>query len=310
MKRALIFGASGQAGYYLGKFLERKDYEVYRVVRRLTEEQTSLRIWGCSLMRPYDVNRVITSVDPDEVYNLAAMMFAPASWEHPGEYLQINALAVGYMLETLYKINPKAKFFQAGSAEIFDQVYPLSEDSPVRPRNPYGISKATAQELVRVYREQKGMFACTGILFNMESPRRPDTFFSVKVAKAVARMAAGLQDKLELGQLHAVRDWGLAEEYVEAMWLMLQASKPQDYVIGTGLARSCLKFVETAFTHAGLSIDRLVYDKSAPDHEDILWSDPRKIYQDLGWQAKSLFSDVVRTLVEAEMAKLEAGVKI
>ena len=193
MKRALIFGASGQAGYYLQKLLIHKGYSVMGTYHNGPSRASWERRWLCDVRNPEEIRIAIRANDPDEVYNLAARMFAPASWLFPDEYMQVNAVAVATMLETLSVVRPQAKFFQAGSADVFDQVCPLNEDSPIRPRTPYGISKATAQELVRVYREQKGMFACTGILFNMESPRRPDTFFSVKVAKAVARMAAGLQ---------------------------------------------------------------------------------------------------------------------
>lgn len=304
MKKALIFGASGQAGWYLAQFLQKKDYTVYGTCCVGEQQLHPYYVNRVTFELPLNIEEMIRRTEPDEVYNLAAKMFAPASWNSPAQYMMVNSMAVARMLDTLRLVNPSARFFQAGSAEIFDQVYPLNEESPIRPRNPYGVSKATAQELVRVYREQKRMFACTGILFNMESPRRPDTFFSVKVAKAVARMAAGLQYGLELGRLDAVRDWGLTEEYVEAMWLMLQTDKPTDYVIGTGVARSCLKFVESAFSKAGLSMDRLVYDKSTPMHEDVLWSDPRRIRNDLGWEAKSHFTRVVDALVEAEMMKL------
>lgn len=309
MKTALIFGSSGQAGYYLGEFLTRKGYDVHTTVRRHGELTRYLKPneHYCQMTDIFSVERVISEANPDEVYNLAAKMFVPSSWQDPVGYMLVNALTVSKMLEVLYKINPEAKFFQAGSADVFDQVYPMSEETPIRPRSPYGVSKATAQELVRVYREEKNVFACTGILFNFESPRRANTFFSMRVVEAVARMRAGLQDKLELGQLDAVRDWGLTEEYVEAMWMMLQAPEPKDYVIGTGVARSCMKFVERAFTAAELDMNRLVYDKSFTiGDSNVLWSDPRKIRDELGWEAKTKFPYIVDYLVEAEMKKLES----
>jgi GDPmannose 4,6-dehydratase len=289
MKRALIFGAGGQAGYYMIRFLHKKGYEVVALDRN-----------GCDVTFAYNIKSALFKFKPDEVYNFASKMFAPDSWNNPVEYLQINSLSVSHMLHEYFKMNPDGKFFNAGSAEMFDlRTHIQSERTPIRPRNPYGVSKAAAYELVRIYREEKDMFAVTGIFFNMESPRRLDTFFTRKVVKAVSAIKAGTQNKLTLGNLSAQRDWGLVEEYVEAAWLMLQANYPHDYVIGTGESHSCLQFVEEAFKAAGLDMS-LEYE-AIQNKNDILKSDPRQIEKELGWKAKTTFYGVVKYLVEAEI---------
>ena len=302
MKKALVFGASGQAGYYLTKLLTEKGYDVtdtqYRHAishrKRVTMDVRDV----------HDVRQLIRAVEPDEIYNLASMMFAPASWKSPVEYVQVNLTAAVNMLDTIHQIRPQCRFFQAGSAEVFDQdqIGQQSETHAIKPRNPYGISKAALMDMVRVYRES-GLFACTGILFNMESPRRPDTFFSVKVAKAAVAIKQGKQDKLVLGRLNARRDWGWTEEYVVAMWQMLQAQKPDDYVIGTGESHTCFEFVKEAFADAGVSMDRLEHDNDPTKMTciDSLSADPSKIKRELGWTAETKFKGVVSKLVEAEM---------
>jgi GDPmannose 4,6-dehydratase len=301
-KKAIIFGASSQAGYYLFQLLVSKGYEVTGTKFRNTVWNS--RTITMDVRNHHDVRQLIQAVQPDEIYNLASMIAIPESWKYPVEYVEVNLAAATNMLSTVMQERPTCRFFQAGSAEIFRQndFGPQSEKHEIRPRNPYGISKAALMDMVRVYRDS-GLFACTGILFNMESPRRPDTFFSVKVAKAVAAIKNGKQDKLVLGKLNAKRDWGWTEEYVVAMWKMLQADPPLDFVIGTGECHSCFEFVKEAFSIAGVSMDKLVYEDDPYDMRrmDSLWADPTKINFVLNWKAKTLFHGVVRKLVEAEM---------
>ena len=309
-KKALIFGMSGQAGYYLSKLLVSKGYEVYGTFRNHTFRGSS-DVWRhVDLSEPFEntaLERVIVDVKPDEIYNLASSMYAPASWNEPTIYMQVNAMAVTRMLESYRKVNPEGKFFQAGSADIFDLTFqPQNEKTLKKPRTPYGVAKLAAQEMVRVYREKYGMYACTGVLFNMESPRRPKTFFTTKVAEQVAQVARGERDHIELGRLTAVRDWGRTEEYVEAMWAMLQVptDTPRDYVIGTGKSASCLQFVLEAMRVAEVPESKLKYEyHKEPLRQDTLHAGPDEILYDLGWRARSSWVDVVRELVEAELGK-------
>lgn len=311
MKKALIFGMSGQAGYYLARLLQGKDYEVHGThdVNLHASVALPLAKWyKLDLANPYaGVGALIKRVKPDEIYNLASSMFAPASWEDPIVYMQVNATSVTQMLESFRVENPEGRFFQAGSADIFDLTYqPQNERTTKKPRTPYGVAKLAAQEMVRVYREKYGMYACTGILFNMESPRRPKTFFTTKVAQQVAQVARGEKDYVELGRLTAIRDWGRTEEYVGAMWAMLQypTDTPKDYVIGTGKSASCLEFVRQAMWVAGLPESKLRYEFYKEGlQQDSLRADASEIEYDLGWKAKSSWVDVVKELVEAELGK-------
>lgn len=306
MRKVLVFGATGQAGYYLCKLLTDKGYEVIGTWRDpYCAGAADKRFVYCDFRQPRTIDQVINAVVPDEVYNMSSMMFAPASWDKAYEYIQVNLMGTVTILDTLFKINPEARYFQAGSAEVFGQARPPQyEKTPLKPRNPYGVAKASAQELTRVYRQEKGRFACTGIFFNMESERRADTFFARKVTLAAAKIAEqidlGLEPTpLELGDLSAERDWGLVEEYVEAAYLMLQASKPKDYVIGSGESHTCLEFAHSAFDYAGVPYKYLFHKTTNKKAQDIMWSDPGEIRRDLGWSAKTKFASLIQYLVSA-----------
>lgn len=309
-KKALIFGMSGQAGYYLAELLWSKDYEIHGTFSTIahTHDEKSHKWYRLDLANQFDKSTevLIEKVRPDEIYNLASSMYAPASWDNPVEYMQVNAMVVARMLETYRKVNPDGRFFQAGSADVLDLTYqPQNERTEKKPRTPYGVAKLAAQEMVRVYREKYGVYACTGILFNMESPRRPKTFFTTKVAQQVAQVARGERESVKMGRLTAIRDWGRTEEYVEAMWKMLQdPGMPRDYVIGTGQSASCLEFVLEAMSVAGIPKNRLGYEFHTDVLEqDSLRADPSEIRYRLQWRARSSWVDVVRELVEAELGK-------
>lgn len=308
MKKALIFGVSGQAGSYLVDLLLKKDYTIYGTYNthppympKLTYPKERYFTLKCDICYPEQVSNAIKSCVPDEIYNMAAMMYAPASWKIPSNYMIANAVSVSDMLSTYSVLNPQGRFFQAGSAEVFDKIYPQDETTLKRPRNPYGVSKVAAHGLTRVYREEKQFFSCTGIFFNMESPRRDKFFFTRKVTLGIRDIVNKKSDKLELGNLSAVRDWGLTEEYVEAAWMMLQTKTPEDYVIGTGEAHSCWEFVEQACKVAGIATALISYDKTEPAFIDKIQSDPSKIKKELGWEAKSKFLGVVKYLMDAEL---------
>lgn len=307
-KKALVFGASGNMGSYMAEFLVEKGYEVYGTYSGLfrdgSQRPAGVEMRMVLLLSPRQIKWAMEQIQPDEVYNFAAKMFAPASWESPTDYMAINAQAVAQMLETLWQVSPQAKFFQAGSAEVFGKHYygRINERCVLVPDSPYGVSKAAAQELVRTYREKKNRFACTGIFFNAESPRRDKFFFASKVAKEVARIKRGDSTQLKLGCLHAQRDWGLAAEYVEAAWLMLQSrSGPCDYVIATGNTASCLEFAKRALRVAELPEEMLSYQKSEKFDYDAVYANPHKIFEDLGWTARTRFPDVVDVLVREEL---------
>jgi GDPmannose 4,6-dehydratase len=311
MKKALIFGIGGQAGSYLVDFLLKKDYIIYGTYFNSKPYVPTGHTLGryytmkCDVTWPHEVSKIIKSCAPDEVYNMTSLMFAPASWKLPSSYLLTNAIAVSDMLASYSTVFPQGRFFQAGSAEVFDRQYPQNELTTIRPRNPYGISKAAAQELVRVYREEKGFFACTGIFFNMESPRRDPFFFTRKVSIGMRELVEKKIEVLKLGNLQAKRDWGLTEEYVEAAWLMLQANIPTDYVIGTGLGRSCLEYVKEAVYAAGVGMDKIEFDKTISMNEDKSVCDPTKIKEELNWQAKTKFPAIVRYLVTEELKNVK-----
>lgn len=312
MKKAIIFGASGQMGQYLVEFLESKEYEV---------GQPSGRDFDFEELRPLLLMNLFREERPDEVYNLVGLNYAPDSWNLPGKYLTVNGLAVQKLLGQLKLSAPNAKFFQAGSAEVFEKASVMqSEDTNRLSENPYGLSKLLAMELVRIYREKYGMFACTGIFFNAESPRRDKFFFAVKVASEAARIRKeqleyGKWKPMKLGNLEARRDWGWAPDYVEAAWLMLQQERPLDFVIGTGESHNCLEFVMEALRVAGCpDVERdfdkyVLYEKAERKSQErnCMQAVPLKAEQILGWKAKYRFKDVVRMLVEAEM-KVESVV--
>ena len=316
-KRALITGITGQDGSYLAELLLEKGYEVYGVVRRASAPNLwrIKHLLGRIELRPGDLLdqlsliRVLAEVRPSEVYNLAAMSFVPASWDQPmltGEY---NSQGVTRMLEAIRHVDPKMRFYQASSSEMFGKVreVPQTELTPFYPRSPYGVSKVFAHYITVNYRESYDLFAVSGILFNHESPRRGLEFVTRKVTDGVARIKLGMTDVLKLGNLEAKRDWGFAGDYVNAMWLMLQQDDADDYVISTGISHSVGELVEVAFAHAGLDWKKHVGIDPAflrPAEVDHLIGDSSKGRTKLGWVPKVDFEGLVKMMVEADLARL------
>jgi GDPmannose 4,6-dehydratase len=249
-------------------------------------------------------------VKPAELYNLAAQSFVPTSWTQPSLTGEFTALGVTRMLEAVRHVDPRIRFYQASSSEMYGKVRetPQREETPFYPRSPYGVAKVYGHHITVNYRESYGLFAVSGILFNHESPRRGREFVTRRISEAVARIKLGLQDELLLGNLDARRDWGFAPEYVRAMWLMLQKSEPADYVIGTGTHHTPRDFVEQAFAHVGLDPDDFVRtDRSLirPAEVDTLLADASKARRDLGWEARTSFAELVQIMVEADLAAQE-----
>ena len=318
-KRALITGITGQDGSYLAELLLDKGYEVFGVVRRASAPNLwrIKHLLGKIELRPGDLLdqlsliRVLADVRPSEVYNLAAMSFVPASWDQPmltGEY---NSQGVTRMLEAIRHVDPKIRFYQASSSEMYGKVreVPQTELTPFYPRSPYGVSKVYAHYITVNYRESYNLFAVSGILFNHESPRRGLEFVTRKVTDGVARIKLGLADQLKLGNLEAKRDWGFAGDYVNAMWLMLQQQEPDDYVIATGVSHSVGELVEVAFAHAGLDWKKHVGIDPAflrPAEVDLLIGDASKGRNKLGWVPQVNFEGLVTMMVDADLARLTA----
>jgi GDPmannose 4,6-dehydratase len=318
-KRALITGITGQDGSYLAELLLDKGYEVFGLVRRASAPNLwrIKHLLGRIHLRPGDLLdqlsliRVLADVRPSEVYNLAAMSFVPASWDQPmltGEY---NSQGVTRMLEAIRHVDPKIRFYQASSSEMFGKVreVPQTELTPFYPRSPYGVSKVFAHYITVNYRESYNLFAVSGILFNHESPRRGLEFVTRKVTDGVARIKLGLADELKLGNLDAKRDWGFAGDYVQAMWLMLQQDEPDDYVIATGVSHSVGELVEVAFAHTGLDWKKHVGIDPAflrPAEVDLLVGDASKGRTKLGWVTEVDFEGLVKMMVNADLARLTA----
>ena len=316
-KRALITGITGQDGSYLAELLLDKGYEVYGVVRRASAPNLwriqhlldRIHLRPGDLLDQLSLIRVLHEVRPTEVYNLAAMSFVPASWDQPmltGEY---NAQGVTRMLEAIRHVDPQIRVYQASSSEMYGKVreVPQTELTPFYPRSPYGVSKVFAHYITVNYRESYDLFAVSGILFNHESPRRGLEFVTRKVTDGVARIKLGLADTLKLGNLDAKRDWGFAGDYVHAMWLMLQQSEPDDYVIATGISHSVGELVEVAFGHAGLDWKKHVAMDPAflrPAEVDHLIGDSSKGRSKLGWVPKVDFVGLIQMMVDADVARL------
>ncbi|MEK9207555.1 MAG: GDP-mannose 4,6-dehydratase [Patescibacteria group bacterium] len=316
MSKALITGITGQDGSYLAEFLLGKGYEVFGLTRRTStvnnerikhiEDQVEL-VQGDLLDQSSLVEAIKTS-QPDEVYNLAAQSFVKTSWNQPvltGEY---TALGVTRVLEAIRAYNSKIKFYQASSSEMFGKVTetPQKENTRFYPRSPYGVAKAYGHYITQNYRESYDMFACSGILFNHESPRRGLEFVTRKISHAVARISLGKQDKLELGDLSPKRDWGFAGDYVEAMWLMLQQDKAEDFVIATGENHSVKEFVEIAFETVGIKdweshVVSNVEAHMRPAEVDYLIGDASKARRELGWKPKTSFKELVEMMVKADL---------
>src|SRR5579862_7726345 len=263
MKRALITGITGQDGSYLAEFLLHKGYKVYGTVRRLSTPnienirhmQDDIELLSADLLDQTSLTEAVEEAEPDEVYNLAAMSFVKTSFDQPVLTGEFTALGVTRVLEAVRDVNPKIRFYQASSSEMFGKVTetPQKETTRFHPRSPYGVAKVYGHYITLNYRESYNMFACSGILFNHESPRRGIEFVTRKIANAAARIKLGKQKKLELGDMRPMRDWGFSGDYVEAMWMMLHQDKPDDYVIGTGENHSVKEFVELAFAHVGIN---------------------------------------------------------
>ncbi len=322
MKKVLITGISGQDGSYLSELLLSKGYEVHGTIRRVALEDETHRLWrlrkirkniilhSASLESFASLSKVINKVKPDEIYHLAAQSYVHNSFEDEFSTLNCNINGTHYMLAAMKEFSNKSKFYFAGSSEMFGKVVsaPQNENTKFHPRSAYGISKVTGFDLTRNYREAYNSFACTGILFNHESPRRGFEFVTRKISLAVAKIKNGLQKELFLGNVKSKRDWGHAKDYVEAMWLMLQQEKPADYVIGTGEQHSVEDFLSIAFNHVGLNFkDFVKIDKNffRPAEVDTLLADASTSSKKLGWKPKISFKELVIEMVESDLKNVK-----
>jgi len=319
-KRALITGITGQDGSYLAELLLDQGYEVFGVVRRLSAPNVwriqhllnRVTLLQADLLDQLSLIKAVDRARPEEFYNLAAMSFVPASWDQPMLTGEFNSQGVTRALEAVRSVNPKIRFYQASSSEMFGRVreVPQTELTPFYPRSPYGVSKVFGHYITVNYRESYDLFAVSGILFNHESPRRGIEFVTRKVTDGVARIALGLQKELKLGNLDACRDWGFAGDYVRAMWLMLQQDTPDDYVVATGEAHSVRELVEVAFAHVGLDWQQHVGVDPAflrPAEVDHLIGSPAKAKAQLGWEPSVDFKGLVHMMVDADLARLRSG---
>lgn len=320
MPNALVTGVTGQDGSYLAELLLQKGYKVYGIVRRsstlnferIAHIQDSIELISADLL---DVNSLINAVqvsNPDEVYNLAAQSFVPTSWSQPVLTGEFTALGVTRLLEAIRVVNPKIKFYQASTSEMFGKVHevPQRETTPFHPRSPYGVAKVYGHWITLNYRESYDLFACSGILFNHESPRRGLEFVTRKITYTAAKIKLGLEKEIRLGNLDSKRDWGFAGDYVEAMWLMLQQPNPDDYVIASGENHSVKEFCEQAFSRLGLDWQEYVKVDPKfirPAEVDILLGDPSKAKKALNWQPKTKFADLVGMMVDSDLEKLKKG---
>jgi GDPmannose 4,6-dehydratase len=316
-KSAFITGITGQDGSYLAELLLERGYEVHGMVRRSSEEKFDrirhlrdrITLHQGDLFDQYSVASLLAKIEPNEVYNLAAQSFVPTSWNQPVLTGEFTGLGVTKVLEAVRHAAPKTRFYQASSSEMFGRVrdVPQTEATPFYPRSPYGVAKAYGHFITVNYRESFGLFAVSGILFNHESPRRGLEFVTRKVSHGVARIRLGLADKLHMGNLDAKRDWGFAGDYVEAMWRMLQADSPDDYVIATGETHSVRELVEIAFARADLDWQKhIVIDEQfkRPAEVDLLIGDCSKAKKKLGWTPKVTFKGLVEMMVDADLAAL------
>lgn len=347
MKRAFITGITGQDGSYLTEFLLEKGYEVHGMIRRASTFNTKridhlfenpeignkrLFLHYGDLSDSSNINRLLEKIQPDEIYNLGAQSHVKVSFEVPEYTAQTDAVGTLRILDAIKETGIKTKFYQASTSELFGgipETAPQNEKTPFYPKSPYGAAKLYAYWITVNYRESYDLFAVNGILFNHESPRRGETFVTRKITRAVASIIAGKQDKLTLGNLDAKRDWGFAGDYVEAMWLMLQQDKPQDYVIATGETHTVREFTELAFKEVGIDIewrgtgvDEKGYDKKTgrvlvevnpkyfrPAEVELLWGDPSKAERELNWKRKVDFKGLVKMMVEADVKEI-AGVDL
>ncbi|HWT03125.1 MAG TPA: GDP-mannose 4,6-dehydratase [Pyrinomonadaceae bacterium] len=326
--RALITGITGQDGSYLAELLLEKGYEVFGLVRRassirrsridhLTQSARAPRhiqlLYG-DMNDGISLNRTVRDVLPDEVYNLAGQSHVRVSFEMPEHTANIDALGPLRLLEAMREVKPDAKYYQASSSELFGdaEVSPQNEQTPFRPRSPYAVSKLFAYWMTVNYRQAYGMFAVNGILFNHESPRRGENFVTRKITLGAARIKLGLERKLTLGNLDARRDWGFAKDYMEAAWLMLQQPRPDDYVVATGEAHSVRELLDEAFGYLDLDWHNYVETDAKylrPAEVNSVVGDPAKALRELGWRPRTSFRELVRMMVDADLAAVRAGLK-
>jgi GDPmannose 4,6-dehydratase len=318
-KKALITGINGMDGSHLADFLLDKGYIVYGMERRSSSKQRTntshlenkITFVDGDLTDQNSLLRILKETNPDEVYNLAAQSFVGQSWQTPEHTSEVTGLGVLRILEAIREFNPKIKFYQASSSEMFGRMVenPANENTPFYPRSPYGVAKLYGHWITKNYRESYDMFACSGILFNHESERRGIEFVTRKISDGVARIHLGLSDHITLGNLNAKRDWGYAPDYVEAMWLMLQQDIPDDYVIATNETRTIREFLDEAFKVIGISNwDSYIKQDPKfmrPAEVDVLKGDYSKAYQKLNWTPKTKFSELVRIMVENDIILLQ-----
>lgn len=337
MKKALVTGVRGQDGAYLSKFLLEKGYEVYGADRRSGGDSAKwrleelgikddVRFVDFDLQDMPNIFRQMAAIEPDEVYNLGAQSFVSSSFEQPFSTTDVNSVGVLRVLEAIRSLDKKIKFYQASTSEMFGKVaaVPQSEETPFYPRSPYGVAKLYAHWLTVNYRESYDMFACSGILFNHESPLRGEEFVTRKITKSVAEIKLGLRDKLVVGNVDAKRDWGFAKEYVEGMYLMLQQDKPQDFVLATGETKTVKEFIDASFASVdiklnweGEGLDACAKDQNGkvmvevseqfyrPAEVDLLLGDPSKAQKVLGWKSKTTIEELVAMMVERDLQRLK-----
>jgi len=321
-KTALITGITGQDGSYLAEFLLKKNYRVVGITRRTSTPNydriknivDDIELVQGDLIDQHSLTYALRDSNPDEIYNLAAQSFVPTSWNQPVLTGEFTALGVTRILEAMRIACPKARFYQASSSEMFGKVRetPQKETTPFYPRSPYGVAKVYGHWITVNYRESYNLYATSGILFNHESPRRGLEFVTRKISHAVARIKLKKQKKLKLGNITAKRDWGYAGDYVEAMWLMLQQDKPEDFVIGTGITHSVKEFVVEAFKVAGIDdwqkyVDYNTKEDMRPAEVDLLIANAQKAQKKLNWKPKTSFKELVKIMVEADLRK-EKGI--
>ena len=346
MKKALLTGITGQDGSYLTELLLEKGYEVHGIIRRASSFNTqridhlyldphkknvNMFLHHGDMTDSSNLNRLLEKIHPDEIYNLAAQSHVQVSFEVPEYTAEVDGVGVLRFLDAIKDVGIKTKFYQASTSELYGKVQeiPQSEKTPFYPRSPYAVAKLYAYWIVKNYREAYGLFACNGILFNHESPRRGETFVTRKITMAAAKIKESLQEKLYLGNLDAKRDWGYAPEYVKGMWLMLQQDKPEDFVLATNEARTVREFVDYSFKHVGITIDwkgsevnEKGYDSKTgkclvevdpkyfrPTEVELLLGDNSYAKEKLGWEPEIKFEDLVRIMVEADWAKIKKNKK-
>jgi GDPmannose 4,6-dehydratase len=332
-KKALITGITGQDGYYLAKFLLSKDYEVYGMYRRsslevegrIFELRDKIKLVEGDLIDSTSIIKILKEIKPNEVYNLAAQSFVPSSWTQPLATAQMTALGALNILESIKLVDKNIRYYQASSSEMFGKVVetPQTEKTPFYPRSPYGVAKVYAYWITKNYRESYGIYASNGILFNHESPKRGKQFVTRKISHSVAKIKLGMQEYFELGNLDAKRDWGSAEDFVEAMWMMLQQDKPDDFVVATNETHSVREFIEEAFRIVEMPIiwegeginevgkfnGKIVVKINPkfyrPADVDLLLGDYSKAKEKLGWEPKTKFKELVKIMVESDLKDLQ-----